>query len=133
MKYAKGKFFSSVIAVSLISGGLLGLGVSSAQAACNGENSYKVVSSDPLTGGQTAEVKVDSCKVQQLIDSYGQVKDAAGLAGLLGAGYWPVGVTGGLFYGWAWLNQGLIKDCANAGSGIKFREINGIVSGCSGQ
>mgnify|MGYP006954548309 CR=1 FL=1 len=47
-----------------------------------------------MNGGQTEEIKVDSCKTQEMIDAYANVKDATGLAGLLGSKYWPVGVSG---------------------------------------
>lgn len=68
-----------------------------------------------------------------MVDAYGQVKDAAGLGGLLGAKWWPAGVTGGIFFAWAWSNQNAIKNCAANGSGIQFEKINGFVSGCSPQ
>lgn len=100
---------------------------------CKGETKTEVVSVDFITGGQTNEVKLDSCKVQNMIDGYGQVKDAAGLAGLLGSGYWPVGVSGGIFFGWAWNNQEKLKECAQDGNGVTFTEINGIITGCSSQ
>lgn len=35
-----------------------------------------------MTGGQTEVIKVDSCKTQEMIDAYADVKDGAGLAGL---------------------------------------------------
>lgn len=89
--------------------------------------------SDPVSGAETWEVKVDSCKVGELIDGYGRVKDANGLAGLLGAKWWPVGAAAGLFFGWAWGNQEAVKSCAAPGTGIKFTEATGIVTACSAQ
>lgn len=85
---------------ALLATGVAGISAAPAQAACSGENSRDAVSVDPMTGGEIHDVKVESCKAQQLIDGYGNVKGGAGLAGLLGAGWWPAGVTGGLFFGW---------------------------------
>lgn len=72
-------------------------------------------------------VKVDSCKAQQLVDAYGNVKDEAGLAGLLGARWWPVGVASGVFFAWAWNNQAQVKGAAAAGRGVEFIQAHGVI------
>lgn len=129
------KGMSTAMTTAVLAASLLGVGAVTqpAAAACSGENSRNVVVVDPATGGETTDVKIDSCKTQELIDAYGKVKDGAGLTGLLGAKWWPAGVTAGVFFGWAWLNQDTLKDCASKGTGVKFTEINGIVTGCSAQ
>lgn len=72
-------------------------------------------------------VKIDSCKANELVDAYGDVKDAAGLTGALGAKWWPVGVASGIFFEWAWSNQAEIKSAAAAGRGVEFDDEYGIV------
>jgi hypothetical protein len=73
-------------------------------------------------------VKIDSCKAQELVDTYGDVKDAAGLAGALGAKWWPVGTASGILFAWAWNNQAKVKGAATAGRGVEFLELHGVVS-----
>lgn len=73
-------------------------------------------------------VKVDSCKAQELVDAYGDVKDAAGLAGALGAKWWPIGTASGVFFAWAWNNQAQVRGAATAGRGVEFLELHGVVS-----
>ncbi|MCT1368013.1 hypothetical protein [uncultured Kocuria sp.] len=125
---------SILTASAVIASGLFGATAltTPSMAACNGSNSRDVVSADPM-GGETHDVKIDSCKVQELIDGYSNVKDAAGLTGLLGAAWWPAGVVAGTFFGWAWANQSAVKDCAKDGKGVSFTEVNGIVTSCSAQ
>lgn len=72
-------------------------------------------------------VKLDSCKAQELVDAYGDAKDASGLVGALGARWWPVGVAGGVFFEWAWSNQAKVKRAAAAGRGVEFRDEHGII------
>ncbi|MGH8964557.1 MAG: hypothetical protein ACRDXB_04395, partial [Actinomycetes bacterium] len=72
-------------------------------------------------------VRIDSCKAQELVDAFGQVKDAAGLSGALGAKWWPVGVAGGVLFAWAWHNQNMVKNAAAAGTGVEFVMAHGIV------
>ncbi|MGQ0577125.1 MAG: hypothetical protein ACT4RN_23420 [Pseudonocardia sp.] len=74
----------------------------------NGTESFQI---------ELAYIKIDSCRAQELVDSYGNAKDAAGLTGALGAKWWPVGVASGAFFAWAWLNQSQIKSAAAADSG----------------
>jgi hypothetical protein len=47
-------------------------------------------------------VNIDSCRAQKLVDAYGDAKDASGLAGALGAKWWPVGTASGVIFAWAW-------------------------------
>lgn len=126
---------SVVTAACLIAtaGVSVGTAQSASAASCKGSNSRDLVVADPRTGGQTWDVKVDSCKANQLVDAYGKAKDAAGLVGMLGAKWWPVGVTSGITFGWAWANQESVKSCASKGTGIKFKEVNGVVMSCSAQ
>lgn len=91
--------------------------------ACVGENER--VAQDFSDVGYT--IKIDSCHAAALVDSYGDVKDAAGLAGALGAKWWPVGVASGIFFAWAWNNQAEIKSAAAAGRGVQFDQQNGII------
>jgi hypothetical protein len=72
-------------------------------------------------------VRLDSCKAQELVDAYGNVKDASGLAGALGAQWWPVGTAGGVLVGWARHNQAQVKGAAAAGRGAEFLLVNGVV------
>jgi hypothetical protein len=72
-------------------------------------------------------VKINSCKAQQLVDAYGNVKDEAGLMGLLGARWWPVGAASGVLFAWAWNNQSKVKGAASAGRGVEFIEAHGVI------
>jgi hypothetical protein len=72
-------------------------------------------------------VKIDSCKAQELVDTYGDVKDAAGLAGALGAKWWPVGTASGVLFAWAWNNQAQVRGAAAAGRGVEFVMAHGVV------
>lgn len=72
-------------------------------------------------------VKIDSCKAEELVDAYGNVKDEAGLVAMLGARWWPVGVASGVLFAWAWNNQAEVKRAAAAGRGVEFDETMGIV------
>jgi hypothetical protein len=76
---------------------------------------------------------IDSCKANELVDDYGRVKDASGLAGALGAKWWPVGTVTGAFFAWAWNNQEHIKGAAAAGRGVQFTQVNGIIMEASPQ
>jgi hypothetical protein len=71
--------------------------------------------------------KIDSCKAEELMDAYGDVKDAAGLAALLGARWWPVGTASAVFYAWSWNNQALVREAARAGRGVEFVDANGVI------
>jgi len=71
--------------------------------------------------------KIDSCKAEELMDAYGDVKDAAGLAALLGAKWWPVGTASAVFFGWAWNNQAQVRGAARAGQGVEFVDANGVI------
>ena len=72
-------------------------------------------------------IKIDSCKAEELMDAYGDVKDAAGLAALLVARWWPVGTSSAIFYAWAWNNQAKVRDAARAGQGVEFDQAMGVV------
>jgi hypothetical protein len=72
-------------------------------------------------------IRMDSCKAQQLVDTYGDVKDAAGLTGALAAKWWPVGTVSGVFFGWAWNNQAQVRGAAAAGRGVEFLQLNGVI------
>ena len=133
MRLLKSKI-SAVLAVSLaFSAGTLASSPMTAEAACKGDNKREFVSADPRSGAELWNVKVDSCKASELVDSYSKVKSSAGLASLLGAKWWPVGVTAGVFTAWAWANQETVKKCASSGTGISFKEASGIVVNCTPQ
>ena len=100
---------------------------------CSGTTGRTVESVNPLTGGETWNVKLDSCKTKELIDAYGDVKDATSLTGLLAAKKWQIGVAAGVVYGWAWKNQSAVKSCAAGGKAIQFKEVNGVITGCEAQ
>lgn len=124
------RLLASALTVLLLAGGGVLTSISSALAQqCVGVNE-RVPLDQMLV---TYSVKVDSCKVEELVGAYGQVMNASGLAGLLGARWWPVGVGAGVFFGWAWDNQNRVRECAAAGSGIEFIETQGFVNGCSAQ
>lgn len=120
---------SALTVLLLAGGGILASTPSALAQECVGANDR--VPLDQLLVSYS--VKVDSCKVEELVGAYGQVMNAAGLAGLLGARWWPVGVGAGAFFGWAWENQNRVRECAAAGSGIEFLETQGFVTGCSPQ
>ena len=72
-------------------------------------------------------VMIDSCKALELVDAYGNVKDTAGLAAMLGAKWWPVGVSSAALFGWAWNNQAQVRGAARAGQGVEFVSANGVI------
>ncbi|GAA3663383.1 hypothetical protein [Microbacterium marinilacus] len=103
-------------------------------AACNGVNKQEwVLYPDPNTGADVQDIYIDSCKVDDLIAAYGNAKDAAGLAGALGAAWWPAGVASGVMFAWAWNNQSQLIGCGSADNGIRIRVATGIITGCYGQ
>lgn len=77
--------------------------------------------------GATMSGKIDSCQTQQLVDAYGNAKDASGLAGALGAKWWPVGAVSGVFFASAWNNQVKVKNAAVAGRGIELILVHGVI------
>lgn len=79
------RLLASALAVLLLAGGGVLTSTSSALAQqCVGVNE-RVPLDQMLV---TYSVKVDSCKVEELVGAYGQVMNASGLAGLLGARWW---------------------------------------------
>lgn len=123
---------AAVASTAVLSAGLIAGPASPSEAACKGSTSSKVVSTDE-NGGQTKQVKINSCKAKDLVKAYDSAKNASGLAGMLGAKWWPVGVAGGAFYGWAWANQSAVEKCSKSGKGIQFTEYAGTVMGCESQ
>lgn len=102
-------------------------------ASCRGINSRTILTFDYSTGVTVEDIMIDSCKVKSIISKYGVAKDAAGLVGLLGAGFWPAGVTAGVVFGWAWNNQSQLIGCSSGGKGIRLRQWAGMITGCYSQ
>ncbi|MEU4014303.1 hypothetical protein AB0E56_03470 [Microbacterium sp. NPDC028030] len=120
-------------AIALIAGLTVGSPTIAEAATCAGINSRTIVTFDYSTGVAVEDIMIDSCKVKTLISKYGVVKDAAGLAGLLGAGFWPAGVTAGALFGWAWNNQSQLIGCSSGGRGVRLRQWAGLITGCYSQ
>ena len=112
---------------TLVGFGVLGGAAAPAQAACVGENARHQVTWD------TAEVKMDSCVSRDLVNAYGDVGSATGLATLIGAKWPGVSYLMAPFYAWAWNNGARVRDCEVAHTGITFNEISGIIVGCTSQ
>ena len=127
------RFAAAIVATALVSAILIGTPAAAFAGPCRGNNSRTLVTFDYSTGVTVEDIRIDSCKVKTLISKYGVVKDAAGLAGLLGARFWPVGVTAGVFFGWAWNNQSQLIGCSRSGKGIRLRQWAGIITGCYSQ
>lgn len=124
---------AAVAAGTLVATLLVGIPAVADAAPCLGNNSRTLVTFDYSTGVTVEDIRIDSCKVKTLISKYGVVKDAAGLAGLLGARFWPVGVTSGIVFGWAWNNQSQLIGCSRSGKGVRLRQWAGIITGCYSQ
>ncbi|WP_448389794.1 hypothetical protein [Microbacterium aurum] len=130
----KKKLMVALAAVAILAGGLAGPAQAATAATCKGVNKHEwVMYPDPNTGASMEDTYLDSCKVKSLRDKYGQAKDAAGLAALLGSRWWPVGVTAGVMYAWAWNNQTQLNGCSKNNTGVRIRQWNGLVIGCYAQ
>jgi hypothetical protein len=127
------KLSAALIAVALAISQGVGIPQAAQAATCKGNNSRVLVTFDYTTGVTVEDTSIDSCKVKTLIAKYGTVKDAAGLAGLLGARFWPVGATAGVLFAWAWNNQSQLIGCSKSGKGVRVRQWAGIVVGCYSQ
>jgi len=127
------RFAAAIVATALVSAILIGTPAAAVAGPCRGNNSRTLVTFDYSTGVTVEDIRIDSCKVKTLISKYGVVKDAAGLAGLLGARFWPVGVTAGVVFGWAWNNQSQLIGCSRSGKGVRLRQWAGIIAGCYSQ
>lgn len=118
---------------AFVASGALAAGVVStvpmaAQAEeCVGESGRNQITYD------TAEVMMDSCQARDLVNAYGDVQDAIGLGGLIGAKYPAASWLAAPFYGWAWNNKAKVRDCEVAHTGVTYTEINGIITSCSPQ
>lgn len=133
MTTAKTKVATLLAGAVLAGGGAVAAVAPPADAACKGKNERELVSLATQTDTETYSVKVDSCRASKMVNDFGNAKDAAGLAGMLGAKWWPAGAASGVFFGWAWNNQSEIKGCESKHTGIKFKEINGMITSCSAQ
>jgi lipoprotein len=102
---------------------------------CNGATGRTIESVNPLTGGETWQVKLDSCKARELVDAYSDVKDAAGFTSILTSRSknWQIGAATGIVFGWAWKNQTAVRNCTAGGKGVQFKEVNGIITECEAQ
>lgn len=112
---------------AILASGVFALSAPPAQAACSGVNARDQITVD------TAEVKMDSCAANGLVNGYSDVKSATGLATLIGNKYPAVSFISAPFFAWAWANQSKVRNCAAGNTGVAFTEINGIVTGCSAQ
>lgn len=118
------RILASVVISGVMFGGLSVAGPYVAFAEqCVGTNEREPLDND----GVSFSVKINSCKAQELVDAYGDAKDAAGLVGALGAKWWPVGIASGVFFGWSWQNQSQVKGAAAAGRGVEFLEVEGVI------
>lgn len=127
------RIVASIASAVLLVGVAAGVATPAQAAACKGSNSHRVAAVDPVTGGATELVSIDSCKAKNLVAAYSKVKEATGLAATLGSAWWPTGAAGTLLYVWAYGNQAAVKKCAKAGTGITYKQFNGIVTTCSAQ
>ena len=102
---------------------------------CSGTTGRTVESVNPLTGGETWNVKLDSCKARELVDAYSDVKDGAAYASMLTSrsNSWQIGAASAIVFGWAWKNQMAVRNCTAGGKGIQFKEVNGIITECKAQ
>src|SRR5699024_736836 len=107
--------------------GAIAVAPDSAEAACAGSNARNQITVD------TAEVRMDSCVANDLVNGYGDAKDASALAALVGAKYPVVSFLAEPFYAWSWVNQSTVRECSTNNSGIVFTEVKGIIMSCSAQ
>lgn len=115
------------VASAMVAIGAIAVAPDSAEAACAGSNARNQITVD------TAEVRMDSCVANDLVNGYGDAKDASALAALVGAKYPAVSFLAAPFYAWAWANQSTVRNCAANNTGIVFTEVNGIIMSCSAQ
>src|SRR5699024_7484641 len=69
------------VATAMVAIGAIAVAPDSAEAACAGSNARNQITVD------TAEVRMDSCVANDLVNGYGDAKDASALAALVGAKY----------------------------------------------
>lgn len=131
----KSKLISAITAPALLAAGLVGIGSSPAHA-CSGETKVEVVSVDFITGGEIREISANSCSVDQLKDEYSRISSWTGMVGTGVASYFfgtVGGATATTVAAWGYYNQTALEDCSKAGTGVRYTEINGIVTGCTAQ
>lgn len=114
-------------ALALTAGAAITIAAPAPAEECVGTNDRVQITYD------TAEVRMDSCQARDLVNAYGDVKDATGLATMFGAKWPQVSWLGGVFFAWAWNNEARIKECEVAHTGVTYSEINGIIVSCSPQ
>lgn len=128
------KALAALATAAILIGGIVGPVEAASAATCNGVNKHVWVSyPDPNTGVGVEDVYLDSCKVKNLRDKFGSAKDAISLGALLGASFWPIGVTGGVLFAWAWNNQAQLTGCSQNNKGVRIRMWAGLVTGCYAQ
>jgi|SRR5699024_2372338 len=115
------------VATMMLTAGGIGVSAIPAQAACTGENVRNQITVD------TAEVKMDSCAANGLVNAYSDVQNSTALAAFVGANYPAVSFLSAPFFAWAWANQSTVRDCAANNTGVTFTEINGIIINCNAQ
>lgn len=120
-----------LIAASLAGSGVAVSAAPGHAAECRGSNDF-VVEGD-ASGAIYETVTADSCKSVELVNKLGDVKDAAGLTGLMTTKWPQAGPVAGVVFTWAWFNQARVRDCVAGGTGVAITLVNGLAVACRAQ
>jgi hypothetical protein len=100
---------------------------------CKGVTERKEVAKDFDNTMRWYESKMNSCDTKKTLDALDAAGGASIVGDFIGRAYPPLGVASGYIGLWAWENQHAFKDCAAAGTGVVFKEVNGAVAECHPQ
>lgn len=102
-------------------------GAAAGSAICQGENErQQAVYNEAL-------VKMDSCNAEELVELYDATGSVWSAADNVANKNLVARLATTSFKMWATFNQEQLEQCAAAGTGIQWQEINGLVFGCEAQ
>ena len=101
--------------------------------ACKGVTERTHVASDFDNKMHWYETKLNSCDTEKTLEQLHHASGAAALGGLIGIAVPPIGMASAAVGVWAWQNQDAFRDCAEHGTGVSFKEVNGAIVDCCPQ
>lgn len=110
------------------------LATSTADAqTCKGVTERKLIASDFDNKMHWYETKLNSCDTEKTLDQLHKAGGAAALGGVIGLAVPSVGVAAAGMGVWIWQNQDAFRGCAEKGTGVTFKEVNGAIMDCHPQ